>query len=426
MKCSFTILFFLFNYYCIKGQTYVSGGIFTNTSWTLAGSPYLVSDTLVVFQNVTLTIEPGVTVKLDSQAYFEVRGSLISTGTINDSIEFTSNYPQSTSQQYWWVLYINASLGGKGEFNYSKFEFASTAISLGFGTNGGPLTIRNCTFQNNEGCIFGGMSWEAIIDSCTFIGNTRAIFLGNNILSHSLFIENEWGVGAGTDVYNCTFCGNGVALLGGYNDLQNSVFINNRVGVFNSGAGFTNITGNIFTENDTGIVISSNTSYSNGLGTNNIICNNIIYDLVCYSQFNVSIPYNCWCVTDSLVIRSKIYDGYNNISYGLIDFNPVLNCDTSVLPDSTVCDGFFTEIVLAALLSTEIELFPNPASEKLYINSSGKISQLRIFDLPGKELLLQNVNKLEFEIDTHFFSPGIYFIQLEMENGIVVKKIIKK
>jgi len=45
-------------------QTNVSGGIYTNTTWTLTNSPYIVVDTVVVFPGVTLTIQSGVIVKV--------------------------------------------------------------------------------------------------------------------------------------------------------------------------------------------------------------------------------------------------------------------------------------------------------------------------------------------------------------------------
>src|SRR6478609_5163556 len=75
-----------------SGQTYVGGGIYTNTTWTLVNSPYVVTDTVVVFPGVTLTIEPGVVVKFDDHINIEIRNAtLIAEGNSTDSIIFTSN-----------------------------------------------------------------------------------------------------------------------------------------------------------------------------------------------------------------------------------------------------------------------------------------------------------------------------------------------
>src|SRR5436190_20836193 len=72
--------------------TNVSGGIYANTTWTLANSPYIVVDTVVVFPGVVLTIEPGVVVKFETNKRLEIRqAALIANGTSTDSITFTSN-----------------------------------------------------------------------------------------------------------------------------------------------------------------------------------------------------------------------------------------------------------------------------------------------------------------------------------------------
>ena len=76
----------------IIAQTNVSGGIFSNTTWTLANSPYIVIDTVVVFPGVILTIEPGVLVKFKTDKLLEIRqGQLLAIGTATDSITFTSD-----------------------------------------------------------------------------------------------------------------------------------------------------------------------------------------------------------------------------------------------------------------------------------------------------------------------------------------------
>src|SRR5258705_9728710 len=47
-------------------QTNVSGFISTNTTWNLAGSPYIVIGNVLVSYGYTLTVEPGVVVKFNN------------------------------------------------------------------------------------------------------------------------------------------------------------------------------------------------------------------------------------------------------------------------------------------------------------------------------------------------------------------------
>src|SRR5438105_14890689 len=92
MKRLYPLVFFLFLAVFSNAQTNVSGGIFSNTTWTLANSPYIVVDTVVVFPGVTLTIEPGVVVKFANNKRLEIRqATLVAIGTVTDSITFTSN-----------------------------------------------------------------------------------------------------------------------------------------------------------------------------------------------------------------------------------------------------------------------------------------------------------------------------------------------
>ena len=91
--------------------------------------------------------------------------------------------------------------------------------------------------------------------------------------------------------------------------------------------------------------------------------------------------------------------------------------------DSTICliDGYNEKAADIFFL-----LSPNPASLKLLISTSAKISQLKIFDLIGKEFLSQTISGYKKEIDIRFLSSGIYFLDLQTEQGIIVKKFIKE
>src|ERR1044071_476435 len=97
-------------------QTNVSGGIYTNATWTKANSPYIVVDTVVVFPGVTLTIEPGVTVKFADGNTLEIRqGTLVALGNSVDSITFTSN---STSPHagIWKGIVFNKSVAFQEDY----------------------------------------------------------------------------------------------------------------------------------------------------------------------------------------------------------------------------------------------------------------------------------------------------------------------
>ena len=89
LKKLLTVLFIILTYG--YGQTNVSGVISSNTTWTLANSPYVVTGNILVSEGVTLTIEPGVVVKFDSEKVMQIRGELIAQGTSDSKITFTSN-----------------------------------------------------------------------------------------------------------------------------------------------------------------------------------------------------------------------------------------------------------------------------------------------------------------------------------------------
>ena len=70
--------------------TTVSGTITVNTTWTLANSPYLVTDTVTVNPGIILTIEPGVVVKFYAGKNLVINGALTAIGTTENRIIFTS------------------------------------------------------------------------------------------------------------------------------------------------------------------------------------------------------------------------------------------------------------------------------------------------------------------------------------------------
>jgi PKD repeat protein len=71
--------------------THVGGIIWQNTTWTLENSPYTITDTVQIPKNVTLTIEPGVTVISSLGSYdemFLLHGIIYAYGTVDKKIVF--------------------------------------------------------------------------------------------------------------------------------------------------------------------------------------------------------------------------------------------------------------------------------------------------------------------------------------------------
>src|SRR4030042_4806640 len=64
----------------VAHATYVEGSISLDTVWTLADSPFVLSNNVTILPDVTLTIEPGVAVRYGGDFYIVVQGRLIGEG----------------------------------------------------------------------------------------------------------------------------------------------------------------------------------------------------------------------------------------------------------------------------------------------------------------------------------------------------------
>ena len=92
-------------------ETIVDSHIVADTTWTKAGSPYVVTIQLDVYPDVTLTIEPGVEVKFNSGCDLDIYGELIAVGTPTQLVVFTSSQETPSSGDWGSISYKEGAVG---------------------------------------------------------------------------------------------------------------------------------------------------------------------------------------------------------------------------------------------------------------------------------------------------------------------------
>jgi hypothetical protein len=429
------LLIFFFAFFItinIQSQTIISGGIFTNTTWTAVNSPYIVIDTLVVFPGVTLTIEPGVTVKFDNGIGLEVRQAyLIANGTSSDSITFTSN-SGSIPGSWPGVKADTNSIINYCNFSYAKFGLQNSHY------------VKNSSFRYNE----TGAD-DCIVDSSMFQNNIKGA--DGSSLSHCKLSFNQFGVFGYIDFANyCVMDSNGTAAELYAGDILNCIVRYNQNGIHidiqgsiintlvdanylsgikvslevdsivnctitnNGGPGIESYAGSdgikitkcLIAYNDIGAVINS--AYDSLFC--NEICSNNLYDLKYIGHQNYILPGNYWCTTDSNTLAGNIFDGYDDVNYGLVSYYPV---------DTNGCNLNLTlETHYLNQKENELSIYPNPSKENIQLrinNNEHQNYQLSVLDMKGQKLFNTIFNGSVYTLKKEDFKSGFYLLMMTNE-----------
>lgn len=204
-------------------QTNVSGNITQNTTWTKAGSPYVLTGNVGVPLAYTLTIEPGVTVQRSGDYKILVNGAVTMAGTAADSIVFETILRQNIANGEAFVEFEKSNLANSSlrylVFRTSPFiyehadngtgYFEDPQIRVGLEFEGSQTSVKNSGSLSilHSGFFFGSIATggynttaDIRIDSCAMraeilVGNFTGEFQKSHsepmYVSHSTLVQSS-------------------------------------------------------------------------------------------------------------------------------------------------------------------------------------------------------------------------------------------
>lgn len=414
----------------INAQTSLTGDFYNDDTLRKSQSPYIVSNNLVVFQNVTLYIEPGTKILFNEKS-ITVRGNLIAEGTINDSIVFSSQNTkkgkaiivQENDKSYDYQIYLKYCVGE----NFEDF----LSVDRNDYWLRGKFFMQHCNFRYNKTVfVVRPYTLDSMnIDRCTFYKNTTC--LKSNFDKHhyyrvtnSRFIDNGIGV-IGGEIDSCFFTGHSVfAVQFAY--IKNSILYNNSIGIDGEASIRSLVENNEIIYNDIGANLAWDDDLPNGnvFFKNNRICHNRTWNIRNNSVHDGSVLYTCWCSADSVAIRATIRDGYIDNQYGRMFFTNTDTCE----PSMTAPDTSTLSIEDKNLVKT-VRLFPNPVTSQAVLQfdySDENEYVITIKDITGKVVrVIDDIYSGYTLINTTDLSPGLYMVVLRTETEMIsVQKMV--
>jgi hypothetical protein len=244
-----------FPFFFCSAETHVSGNV--SGVWTTDGAPYILDSTIVILQNTSLIINPGVTVRIGAQDSIKVYGAFSAIGTETDSVFFLPAEGDSTFK----LIYFYPTSDDNNSFEYCHFEETGDYLIKNMDCSQG---YTNCSFigddfllsfDGNDGQImeniFQSDGWAMSMDGCNMLIDSN-VFTGYGI-------SNDFG--SGTIINNVI--DNGNTFLNCYSTSGMTVSDNIIGGSINY-AGFNslisdNIIGGDVYISGSGITLSGNT-----------------------------------------------------------------------------------------------------------------------------------------------------------------------
>lgn len=255
----------------------VCGSVDVNTTWKTSESPIIVTCSTTVNAGVTLTIEPGVQVRLarrssKGRVWLRVEGELIARGTEDQVILFTSHANNALQGDWASLIFVktglptNASsrLDADGKYSggsileFCVVEFGGSSGRLGaIEVHGTSLYLNHVVIQKNAASAIAVRNGTITVRNSTLLANSNSQGLGGGIIAHTSTIILD-----GTMVKRNSVAGTGggIYALHSHLSLTNSDVVDNKADGKGGGIFLTDSTLSIEGSRFTGNV----TSYRGG------------------------------------------------------------------------------------------------------------------------------------------------------------------
>lgn len=170
----------------IPGATYNS-----DTTWTLANSPYSITGDVIVGPNATLTIEAGVVMKYSTNVELTINGRLYAVGTPTQRITFNSN----ALNRYWdGIIITNSPSTTISYCNITQTKKRGAIVS----NNSTRLLISYSDFYNNYVNYIAGTVHASALNLKNDINVTIS---HNNFYNNTTYFNTSY---QGSTIYLCT------------------------------------------------------------------------------------------------------------------------------------------------------------------------------------------------------------------------------
>lgn len=130
---------------------------------------------------------------------------------------------------------------------------------------------------------------------------------------------------------------------------------------------------------------------------------------------------NSWTPLSGDTSQSIIYTYMpENLGYAFVTLNVNENNEVTF---AEFVKEFTPSSVSKVISDVEVKVFPNPASDLLFLKTKEHIEgEIEIDDVQGRKVLTQGIEGKNAEVQISSFNSGIYILKLRDNNGLVLKQ----